>query len=352
MPPTSSRHVRKPPSAGSKVEQVIFGNLCFKTWYDALYPEELVSKDTETLYVCSWCFRYTCDRTAYVGHMRFCQLRASPPGTQIYFDEGYSVWEVDGEDHMLFAQNLSLFAKLFLDQKSVCFDVAGFLFYLLVYVDPADSGSYHILGYFSKEKMSWDANNLACILIFPPYQHQKLGQFLMGISYHLSTWEWQRGTGSIGGPERPLSAMGEKSYIRFWEERLARYFLKNLSPDGGKKSAGPSRARRGRKTKPQEEMSLQELGEATGMLVEDVVTAIKSMEIATEEMPKKKRKRASKRDDEDAEEENSVAVIKKSSVFEWAKSRDIGLQDPINEKGFRGKWAQRNNIEPPSPEDG
>lgn len=30
--------------------------------------------------------------------------------------------------------------------------------------------SYHIVGYFSKEKNSAEGNNLACILTLPPYQ--------------------------------------------------------------------------------------------------------------------------------------------------------------------------------------
>ncbi|WEW60493.1 SAS complex subunit [Emydomyces testavorans] len=358
MPPSSSRRVQKPPPTSLRVNQVIFGNLRFKTWYDALYPEELVSKDTDTLYVCRWCFRYTCDKTAYAGHTRVCQLRSSPPGTRIYDYGGYSVWEVDGEDHTLFAQNLSLFAKLFLDQKSVCFDVCGFLFYLLVYLDPADPELYHILGYFSKEKMSWDANNLACILIFPPYQHKQLGKFLMGISYRLSTWEWENGTGTIGGPERPLSKLGEKSYIRFWEERIARYFLRDISrdpPDEQKKSKKPAKTTTGRKRKRknnlQEQMTIEELGKATGMLVEDVITAIKSMGVASEEKPKRRRKTTSTSGNDDNEEE-SIAVIKKSNVLEWVKTHGISLEDPVREEGFLGKWAYRRDRERTDPENG
>src|SRR4051812_48190307 len=37
----------------------------------------------------------------------------------------------------LFCQNLSLFAKLFLDNKSVFFDVTGFKYYLLVHTPPS-----------------------------------------------------------------------------------------------------------------------------------------------------------------------------------------------------------------------
>ena len=45
--------------------------------------------------------------------------------------------------------------------------------------------------------MSWDNNNLACILVFPPWQKQGLGQILMGVSYEMSKRE-----GRLGGPEK------------------------------------------------------------------------------------------------------------------------------------------------------
>jgi hypothetical protein len=135
----------------------------------------------------------------------------------------------------LYAQNLSLFAKLFLDTKSVFYDVTTFLYYVLVAHDPSPSitlpeGLQHttvppattqedgapaapsasagtpprpphqVVGFFSKEKMSWDNNNLACILVFPPWQKQGLGQILMGASYEMSKRE-----GRLGGPEKRKS---------------------------------------------------------------------------------------------------------------------------------------------------
>lgn len=99
----------------------------------------------------------------------------------------------------LYSQNLSLFAKLFLDTKSVFFDVTTFLYYLLVYRDPhADKTALpQVVGFFSKEKLSWDNNNLACILVFPPWQRMGFGQVLMETSYVLSKRE-----GRLGGPEK------------------------------------------------------------------------------------------------------------------------------------------------------
>lgn len=47
--------------------------------------------------------------------------------------------------------------------------------------------------------MSWDNNNLACILVFPPWQKQGLGQILMGASYEMSRREDR-----LGGPEKRM----------------------------------------------------------------------------------------------------------------------------------------------------
>lgn len=100
----------------------------------------------------------------------------------------------------LFTQNLSLFAKNFLDTKSVFYDVTTFVYYLLEYTDPSvDPPRSQVVGFFSKEKLSWDPNNLACILVFPPWQKRGLGQVLMAVSYELAKRE-----GRIGGPEKRI----------------------------------------------------------------------------------------------------------------------------------------------------
>lgn len=125
----------------------------------------------------------------------------------------------------LFCQNLSLFAKLFLDNKSVFFDVSGFNYFLLVHTEQ-DTGEQQVIGFFSKEKMSWDNNNLACILIFPPWQRKSLGNLLMGISYSISRREM-----ILGGPEKPISDLGKRSYRMFWGMEIARWLLESKESD-------------------------------------------------------------------------------------------------------------------------
>lgn len=70
-----------------------------------------------------------------------------PPGRDIYRKGTLSIYEVDGADHKIYCQNLCLLAKLFLDHKTLYFDVEPFLFYILCEVDKQGA---HLVGCFSK----------------------------------------------------------------------------------------------------------------------------------------------------------------------------------------------------------
>ena len=63
----------KPPSlkgpADRNVHYVVLGNLQFKPWYPSFYPEELVGKEVDKLYVCQWCFKYSKDVLPFQEHV-------------------------------------------------------------------------------------------------------------------------------------------------------------------------------------------------------------------------------------------------------------------------------------------
>lgn len=115
---------------------------------------------------------FTCDQAKCVWK--------HPPGDEIYRKGAISVFEVDGKKNkvdlppglliikyqsihilicdsasltlaffylQIYCQNLCLLAKLFLDHKTLYYDVEPFLFYVMT---EADNTGCHLVGYFSK----------------------------------------------------------------------------------------------------------------------------------------------------------------------------------------------------------
>lgn len=228
-------------------------------YYNQLKSQTIMNKNFEfilvfsffvslpKLFLCEFCLKYSKSKAVLDRHQEKCTWR-HPPGTEIYRREEISVFEVDGNVNKLYCQNLCLLAKLFLDHKTLYYDVEPFLFYVLT---RNDRKGCHLVGYFSKEKHCAQKYNVSCIMTMPQYQRQGFGRFLIDFSYLLSREEGQPGT-----PEKPLSDLGRVSYHAYWKSVVLEFLHKNRG----------------------QPISMQAIANETGLFVPDIALAFQLLQ--------------------------------------------------------------------------
>eukprot|EP00475_Leptophrys_vorax_P016072 TRINITY_DN22466_c0_g1_i3.p2 TRINITY_DN22466_c0_g1~~TRINITY_DN22466_c0_g1_i3.p2 ORF type:complete len:547 (+),score=136.44 TRINITY_DN22466_c0_g1_i3:1262-2902(+) len=260
------------------IQSIVLGQYEMEAWYFSPFPVEYCR--FEKLYFCEFCLAFFGVPDELKRHVATkCKMR-HPPGDEIYRSQEHnvliSVFEVDGLKEKVYCQNLCLIAKLFLDHKTLQYDVDAFIFYVLTEVD---GDGCHLVGYFSKEKDPDIPNNLACILNLPCHQRKGYGKFLISLSYELSKLE-----NKPGGPERPLSDLGRVSYESFWKAKILD-LLKDPANPSISSTHGGGRASRSRSFKEETEdngsggISIDDIGRATGMLETDIRETLEKLDL-------------------------------------------------------------------------
>lgn len=257
-------------SSASSIRKVYFGtNVSITPWYSAPYPSEYHGSSGE-LWICEFCLKYMKRPEEARRHLLKCNCRL-PPGDEIYRDAkaGISVFEINGRDSKLYCQNLCLLAKMFLDHKTLYYDVDPFLFYVLIEwkqltTSPSQNNNnnrftYSFVGYFSKEKVNPAGFNVSCILTMPHHQRKGYGSFLIDFSYLLSRRE-----GKLGSPEKPLSDLGLFSYVSYWKNKLISYFATYLTSY---------------RTTEKQPLTVETICTATGMTENDILSTLEYLKM-------------------------------------------------------------------------
>lgn len=289
------KHHEMPDKTNRIIEQVTYCGFLFKPWYSSpgYFEDSGKSRklndtnggDSHILHICDSCFKYSFDEVKLIEHKKLCCYGMEVPGNLIYNDFEYKIYQVDGRDHKLFCQCLCLFGKLFLDSKSIYFLVDDFDFFLLV----ESSGNHRIVGFFSREKVSWDDCNLACLLVFPPFQKRGLGRLLIAFSYYLSI-----SANKISSPERPLSKHGCASYRSYWTIAISQAILR------GKESS----------------ISCDEISRLTGIEPSDIIDTLRYMGALQIK----------------GSDSNKIESILVGTIRHFIKSNNISLEPIIHKK--------------------
>ena len=234
------------------LDRIQMGAFEMEPWYLSPYPSNFTAADT--IHICEFCLSYFSSLQTFTRHRAKCTL-LHPPGNEIYRDSSVSFFEIDGRRQRRWCRNLCLLSKLFLDHKTLYYDVDPFLFYCMT---TRDAHGCHLVGYFSKEKESAEGYNVACILTLPQYQRKGFGKLLIAFSYELSKRE-----AKLGSPEKPLSDLGLLGYRAYWAETVTDVLVEHEKNGKDGKGSG--------------EISVEEIGALSAMTTNDVLHTLQNL---------------------------------------------------------------------------
>lgn len=297
---TSTTKISIIKSAESPHNQLKFDSKTKEPWLDVLQ-------------VCPYCFKFTDLQLEMEQHINCCQFKNKLPGKVTYNDGELVIRKVKGLNHKLFCQCMCLMAKFFLENKSIFYHLDYFDFY--VAYQTLDRHEVP-MGFYSRELLSWESNNLSCICVLPCYQQRHLGTKLIDFSYSLSKYEQQ-----ISGPEHPLSLLGKMTYLKYWCRNIALNFTYGFLSS-------------------KKYVTLQMVSEKTGFRIEDILLSLSFMEVIYDNKLKNKDmdyyQEKFKYSDHYVflQDDNYRVCIDKFKIKNWIVANKVRNQTILDEKCF------------------
>lgn len=155
------------------MSELLVGSDRMATWYFSSFPEKMLAY--ACLHICPCCLRQFALQETYEYHYWTCEA-TKPPGHLLYLEDPLAIFEVDplkGAEEKMYCQRLSQLGKCFIKQKTLVNYVNDFKFYVLCEKTVVEGREgyegFEVVGYFSKERVSEDGYNLACIVVLPPF---------------------------------------------------------------------------------------------------------------------------------------------------------------------------------------
>lgn len=124
----------------------------------------------------------------------------------------------------------------------------------------------------------------------------------------------------MGGPEKPISVLGMKSYSRYWGAEIARFLLQDFE-DKGKEYLGSKE-----KGKEMQGLTISDVSRGTWIAPEDVLWMMRKMDLVKVD-------------------KEGVATLQLECLEAWLQRTGISVERVVDEDGFVEGFAEKDEDE-------
>lgn len=121
----------------------------------------------------------------------------------------------------------------------------------------------------------------------------------------------------MGGPEKPISPMGMKSYTRYWGTEIARWLLIDFEESTEVFLASKEKG----KTMPK--VTIKDISKGTWISQEDVLATLRQMGVVKKEG------------------KGEECVLQLENVEKWLSDNKVSIERVVDEEGFLPGYAEK-----------